>query len=201
VPALDRVVERRALLLDAALELLGTRGWSAMTVRGVCAQARLNARYFYESFPDLDALAVAVFDRVLDELRAAVDAAVAAAGTDPAARIRAMVAATVGFVDSDRRRARVLYAEGHGNERLQRRRLESSSLIAGLIAAEAGRSGPQRERHRLVAAFLVGGFSGLLMRWLDGTVTMGADELVDEATELFLAVGRTGRSRGRSAPA
>jgi AcrR family transcriptional regulator len=201
VPPLDRVVERRALLLDAALELLGTRGWSAMTVRGVCALARLNARYFYESFPDLDTLAVAVFDRVVDELREAVDSAVAAAGPDPAARIRAMVATTVGFVDSDRRRARVLYVEGRGNERLQRRRLESSSLIADLLAAEARGYGPQRARHRLIAAFLVGGFSELLMRWLDGTVPVSAAELADEATELFLAVGRAGRRRNRPAPA
>lgn len=190
------MAERRALLLDAALELLGSGGWSAMTVRGVCARARLNARYFYESFSDLDELAVALFDRVLDELRAAVDAAVAAAGADPAARIRAMVAATVGFVDSDRRRALVLYAEGHSNPRLQARRLESASLIAGLLAAEAGGSGPQQRRPRMVAAFLVGGFSQLLVRWQDGTLAVGADELVDEATELFLAVGRSGRRQG-----
>jgi AcrR family transcriptional regulator len=199
VAPVDRVAERRALLLDAALELLGTRGWSAMTVRGVCAGARLNPRYFYESFPDLDALAVAVFDRTVAELREAVDGAVTAAGAAPAARVRAMVATTVGFVDSDRRRARVLYVEGRGNAPLQRRRLESSSLIAGLLAAEAaGGSRPEQARHRIVAAFLVGGFSELLMRWLDGTVPVGSAELVDEATELFLAIGRAGRRRGRA---
>jgi AcrR family transcriptional regulator len=197
VSPVHRVAERRALLLDAALELLGTGGWSAMTVRGVCAGARLNPRYFYESFPDLDALAVALFDRVVDELRTTVDADVAAAGADPVARVRALVAGTVRFVDSDRRRARVLYVEGRGNEQLQRRRLESSSLIAGMIAAEAAGSGRAGRAHRVVAAFLVGGFSELLMRWLDGAIPVDADELVDDATELFLALGRAGSRLAR----
>jgi AcrR family transcriptional regulator len=188
----DRVAERRALLLDAALELLGTRGWSGMTVRGVCASARLNPRYFYESFADLDALAVAVFDRTMDELRTTVDAAVEAAGPDPVARVRALVAGTIGYVDDDRRRAAVLYVEGRTNERLQQRRWESSSSTAALIAAEAAGPGGIGEVHHMIAAFLVGGFSALLMRWLDGAIPIGRDELVDDVTVLFVSLGRAG---------
>jgi AcrR family transcriptional regulator len=190
VPAADRIAERRALLLDAGLELLGTQGLAATTVRGVCAAARLNARYFYESFADLDALVVAAFDRVVGELRDAVEEAVAAADPDPVARVRALVATTAGFVDSDRRRARVLYVEGRGHEQLQRRRAESGSLIAHLIAAEAAGAEPGLA-HRIVATFLVGGFSELLTRWLDGEIPVDRDRLVHDATELFLALGRT----------
>ena len=198
----DRVVERRALLLDAALELLGTRGWSGMTVRGVCALARLNPRYFYESFADLDALAVAVFDRTMEELRTTVDAAVEAAGPDPVARVRALVAGTIGYIDDDRRRARVLYVEGRTNERLQRRRWESSSSTAALIAAEAAGPAGIGEVHQLIAAFLVGGFSELLVRWLDGAIPVGRDELVDDVTVLFLSLGRAGQriASGRTEP-
>jgi AcrR family transcriptional regulator len=185
------VTERRGLLLDAGLELLGTQGLAGTTVRGVCAAARLNARYFYESFPDIDALVVAVFDRVVAELRETVDVEVAAAGPDPAARVRALVAGTARFVDSDRRRARVLYVEGRSHEQLLRRRAESGSLIAGLLAAEVGGEEPG-VAHRMVAAFLVGGFSELLVRWLDGEIPVERDELVHAATELFLALGRAG---------
>lgn len=191
MPAADRVAERRSLLLDAGLELLGTQGLAATTVRGVCATARLNARYFYESFDDIGALVVAVFDRVVAELHTTVDAAVAAAGDDPVARVRATVASTAEFVDSDRRRARVLYVEGRGHERLQRRRRESSSDIAGLIALEAAGKEPG-SGHRIVAAFLVGGFSELLTRWIDGEIPVDRDQLVHAATELFLALGRVG---------
>lgn len=44
--------------------MLGTDGWQATTVRGICERARLNPRYFYESFSGLDELLVAVFDRI-----------------------------------------------------------------------------------------------------------------------------------------
>ena len=58
----ERQRERRQLLIEAALDLLATEGSSGTTVRAVCAQARLNPRYFYESFDELDALVVAVYD-------------------------------------------------------------------------------------------------------------------------------------------
>ncbi|PRZ43040.1 TetR family transcriptional regulator [Antricoccus suffuscus] len=191
MPAADRVVERRSLLLAAGLELLGTHGLSGTTVRGVCAQARLNARYFYESFPDLDALVVAVFDDVVDQLRVCVTEAVEAAGDDPVGRVRAMVASTAAYVDSDRRRAQVLYIEGRDQAHLQRRRVESSSLIVDLVATEAAGQQPG-PTHRVVASVLVGGFSELLIRWLDGQIPLERGQLVDAATELFLAIGRVG---------
>ncbi len=72
VPAADRVAERRSLLLATALQLLGTDGFSATSVRAICQSARLNPRYFYESFDDLDDLVVALYDQLVAELHAEV---------------------------------------------------------------------------------------------------------------------------------
>jgi len=47
---------------------LGTSGTGDVSVRGVCAEAGLGPRYFYEQFPDRDALLLAVADQVRDEL-------------------------------------------------------------------------------------------------------------------------------------
>ena len=55
------------MLVDAAFELLGTEGWDGTTIRGVCQSARLNPRYFYESFDGLESLFLAVFDRLTSE--------------------------------------------------------------------------------------------------------------------------------------
>ncbi|MFV0534753.1 MAG: TetR/AcrR family transcriptional regulator [Cumulibacter sp.] len=199
MPVADRVTQRRSLLLDAGLELLGTRGLPGTTVRGVCAAAQLNARYFYESFPDLDALVIAVFDDVVDQLRACVSEAVEAVGSRRVDRIRAMIASTAAYVDSDRRRARVLYVEGREMAELQQRRSESSSLIVSLVADAAAGHQPGTAAHQVAASFLVGGFSELLMRWLDGQIPLKREALVDAATELFLAVGCVG-TRISSAP-
>ena len=189
----DRRAERRGLLLDAAFELLGTEGWSGTTVRAVCHAARLNPRYFYESFDDLDALVVAVYDRLVEQLQAAVREAVDAVGDDVAAQVRAAVDMTVTFVDEDRRRARVLYVEALGNETLNRRRIETGHAVAAFIESDAmerqGRRGDGEQVGRESAAVLVGGFSELLVAWLDGRIDVPRRQLVDDATELFLALG------------
>jgi AcrR family transcriptional regulator len=187
VPAEDRRAERRALLLDAALELLGSVGWAGTSVRAVCHAARLNPRYFYESFEDLDALVVAVYDRLVDELRRGVEAAVAAAPADDRpAQIRAAVEHTVRFVDDDRRRARVLYVEALGSEALNRRRVETGLATAAFIEGAAAGRDPITT---ISAAVLVGGFSELLVAWLAGAIDMSREQLVDDATALFAAVG------------
>ena len=193
ISAADRRAERRTLLLDAAFELLGTEGWAGTTVRAVCQAARLNPRYFYESFDDLDALVVAVYDRLVAELGDQVRAAVRDAGDDTRAQTRAAVDRIVGFVDEDRRRARILYVEALGNEALNRRRIETGhALVAAVEQYTVERHGPPapgEQIGRVGAAILVGGTSELVVAWLDGRIDVSRDQLVDDATALFLAVG------------
>ncbi len=57
----ERVAARRARFVEAGIELFGTQGFRGATVRGICAQAGLTDRYFYESFASLEALLAEVF--------------------------------------------------------------------------------------------------------------------------------------------
>lgn len=59
----ERIIERRERLLEAGLEVFGTVGLRRATVRALCRQAGLTARYFYESFPDTEALFCAVYEQ------------------------------------------------------------------------------------------------------------------------------------------
>ncbi len=188
----QRQRERRELLVRAAFDLLASGGIAATTVRGVCAEARLNPRYFYESFDELDALVVAVYDQVVAELRARVGAALGAAGDDPHDAIRAQVDATVRFVHEDPRRGRILYVEALGNEALNIRRLQTGFDLVELIRRDTMRrrgGGGSEQIDRLSAAMLVGGFSEILAAWLDGRIDMTVADLIDTATRLFVAVG------------
>jgi len=181
------------MLLDAAFELLGSEGWEAVTVRSVLERARLNPRYFYESFGDLDQLAVAVYDRVVEDLGAVVGEALADSGDAPTDQVRAVVRGIVEFVDEDRRRGRVLYVEGLGNEALNRRRLEIGRMVVAFVedsVAERRPSGQVADEvGRVAASVLVGGFSQLLVDWLAGRVRTDREQLIEDATALFVALG------------
>ncbi|MDZ7673953.1 MAG: helix-turn-helix domain-containing protein [Acidimicrobiales bacterium] len=193
----ERQRERRQLLIDAAFDLLAAEGSSGTTVRAVCAAARLNPRYFYESFDGLDELVVAVYDHVIDLLHIDVVRAVNEAGDDPVEAVRAVVTTLVDFVDGDRRMGRVLYVEALGNEALNVRRMQTGFDLVDILQQDVerrrGTKGAQ-QLERLAAAMLVGGSSEVLAAWLDGRIDMTRDELVEDMTQLFLAVGeRTAR--------
>jgi AcrR family transcriptional regulator len=196
VPAADRKAARRDLLLDAALELLGTEGWRATTVRGVCQAARLNPRYFYESFQDLDALVVAVFDRVAGEAVAATVAEVARCPPEEEAIARTGIGSFVRFVTGDPRRARVLFMEGFANEALGRRRFDTLHEMADTLIADALRQAaenqgvPVEPTSTLVVAInlFVGGLAELVMSWVTGRLEVSLDDLIEDAVALFLAI-------------
>ncbi|MDQ3293313.1 MAG: hypothetical protein M3527_02505, partial [Actinomycetota bacterium] len=90
---------------------------------------------------------------------------------------------------------RVLYVEGIGNEALNRRRIQTGHALVELVERDAaGRYGapPSGEPiGRIGAAILVGGFSELLQAWLAGRIAVPRDQLVDDATGLFLALGES----------
>jgi AcrR family transcriptional regulator len=211
VPPADRVKQRRDLLVQAGFDILGREGWSSLTIRSVIERADLNVRYFYESFSDVDSLAVAVYDKVVDDLGAVVLAALEYAGGDPAAGARAVVRGIVEFVDEDRRRGRVLYIEGLGSEALNRRRLQAGQAVAVFIEQYAAQQNPTPPPEdpigRVGGSIVVGGFSQLLTDWLAGRIPLGRDEFIDDATDMLLAVGagaaavaarRTGDRRPRA---
>ncbi len=193
VDATERVATRRAKLTDAALELLGTDGWPATTVRGICAHARLTPRYFYESFEDRDAIVLAVFDEIAADAARAVLEAVVAAPADARAKSRAAIGAFIELITDDPRKARVLFIEAMGSESLARRRFETVRMFARLVAEEArafynvpNEPDPLVE---LTALMLAGGLAEAILAWLDGTLRITREQLIDDCTELFVANG------------
>jgi AcrR family transcriptional regulator len=193
VAASERAAARRARLLETGLELLGTDGWNATTVRAVCRRAKLTPRYFYESFADLDALLLAVFDEITDELAGWILQAISPPPGDARATARAAIAAGIGVLTEDPRKARVLFAEAMGSEALAERRRQTLRGFAALVAAQ-GRSfyGVPGSRDQLIeisSLMLVGGLSEAFSGWLDGAVQASAEQLIDDCTDLFVATG------------
>lgn len=188
-----RVAERRARLMEAGLELLGTVGLHGTTVRGVIEQARLTPRYFYESFTDLDSLIIEIYDAVVTELRDASVAALLDAPKDTRARVHAVITAIVNHFGDDPRKGKLVLAEAMASPALMRRRLDTSHMFTDLMSGRA--AGHEASPALLLAArFIVGGFAEALTAWLQGDLVSTREELVDGCTTLFMANLATART-------
>ena len=58
----ERQAERRDRLIEAGIELFGTQGYAATSVKAICTEAGLTERYFYETFNDREDLLSEVYD-------------------------------------------------------------------------------------------------------------------------------------------
>lgn len=190
----DRLAERRARLLEAGLELLGTGGLQSATVRRVCEVAQLSSRYFYESFADIDALSVAVYDGLIDELVEAGLIALAASPPDLRSQVRATLACAVDLAVADPRKGRVALELSMASPPLAERRQAAADQIAHLIA-EVGSAHFKSEiaeaQTLFVARFLVGGFSEALAVWLREPGSISRAEMLEDCTAMFVAVVST----------
>ncbi len=188
MPLVDRRAERRQLLVDAAYRIFGEGGEQALSVRSACRETGLNSRYFYESFPDVDALLGAVYDRVSAELALAVDAAMAAAGASLRARTRAGMAAVLEFSSTDPRRGRVLFTDARANPVLAARRAATQDLLREAVLSEGWRLHPDPDAvgAQVAAALYTGAMAELAQQWLAGRLGDDLDAVVDHALALVL---------------
>jgi len=205
VKAAERLAARRSRLLAAGLDLLGAEqpDVSALTVRGICRQAGLAARYFYESFTDKDEFVAGVFDSVVAELATTTQAAVAAVPAHE--QTRTGMANIVRSIAGDARIGRLLFSTQLANPVIVRKRADSSALFAMLSGQHVGDAlrVPANERIKAAAHFVVGGVGQTISAWLAGDVRLEPDQLVDQLAALLdeLAEPSLYRLRETAAPA
>lgn len=186
----SRSAERRAALLAAGLELFGTIGYPASSVKKICDRAGLTERYFYESFTHREALLSAVYDGEIDQVRTATLAALASAEPELAPQAHASVEAFVRTVAADPRRARVIFIEVVGvSSALEVHRRAVMHEFAQLIAGFAGAYFhiPATERLAIAAMLFAGGMTELMVDWtLADTPPLPLDDLIDVAVSILI---------------
>jgi AcrR family transcriptional regulator len=184
----DRKAARRAQLLAAGLDLLGTAGSSAVSVRAVCRGAKLTERYFYENFRDREQLVVAVYEDVAEQLRQALIAAVPDLRADPATRAEAAVTAFVELMVDDPRKGRVLLLAPVTDPALSARGVALLPAFAALVREQL----PDRmaaDEREMTALGLVGALSNLFTGYLGGTLDVSRERLVAHCVHLLARAG------------
>lgn len=114
VSAEARRQQRRERLIEAGIEVLGTRGLAQSTIRDICTEARLTDRYFYESFRSVQEVFEAVYVELSTQLVDRLAAAMMPMPRNMQAMAEAGLRAFFSFVREDPRRARILLIDAMG---------------------------------------------------------------------------------------
>ncbi|ONM45965.1 TetR/AcrR family transcriptional regulator [Nocardia donostiensis] len=204
ISADERRAQRRAALLEAALDIIGTQGLSKLTVSGLCTQAGLNERYYYESFDSRDAVLTALFDTIAEELAAAILGALHTAPDDSRAKARAAIAAGIHLLTDDPRKAETSLVASMATPQLRARTTETIRVFARIVATEGvefyGIADPAPDPViDFRATYLVGGLIQTLTGWLRGELAISRDELIEHTTDVFVLLGEDLASRLRHA--
>ncbi|MDY0881668.1 TetR/AcrR family transcriptional regulator [Dongia soli] len=87
----DQPEVRRRQLIEATLQCLAELGHAGTSVRAVCARAGVSPGLVTHHFEGIDDLIAAAYAHVGDQVAAMLDEAMADAGGDPLARLRAFI--------------------------------------------------------------------------------------------------------------
>jgi AcrR family transcriptional regulator len=189
----QRQAQRRTLVLDAGLELFGSRGYAKTSIELLCQTAGIGTNSFYDLFPNKEAVLVGLYDRISERLVQLVAEAYLAHHDQPDF-IRALVAAFVHGAVDDPRVARVAFFEAAGvsDEVEEHRRTTRNAFVDGLLAIgrdirdthpqaadvdEARPSGPSPRRN---AVAIVGAIVETTVDWLLDPDPDPIDHLIDD---------------------
>ena len=194
VSASERRADRRRRLLAAGRRIWGESGLAEVSVRGVCAEAELTPRYFYEQFAGRDALVLAVADQLRDELFAVLVTTGLNEPGGAGAKLRAGLKAFLGVIADDPHVHRIFTDVLTASGDLAEHRRQALDAVTELVL-EHGPSTlefapPSPVEMRRAATFIVGGTNQLVDAWLHDPQG-SSDDLADACTELCLAVVRT----------
>ena len=188
VSAEERRADRRARLVEACLDVVGAEGILGTSAERVCAEAQLTKRYFYESFPDRDALLLAAADEMFTTLRDRMEQELPRHHSRQE-RTHAMLEVLIDSLSGDPRLAR-LYVESPGNPVLLARREQAIASFTDFAATSVLSEGGRAPDLGLLLAtrVLTAGTTDLITSWLAGSLEADRKAIIATLERLLAAV-------------
>jgi AcrR family transcriptional regulator len=191
----QRRQQRRQALVDAGLELFGTKGFNSTSVEEICRTAYVSTRNFYEEFENREAL---LWNLVYQTMAEAYDALRQAGPPEserdepplPGSELRGRISRMVhAFVD-DPRRARLVFVECRGMSLLQeyRRRAAQQAFaqLLGEILEERGAVVAVSDKARgTFSLAIVGAVDLVLSDWVLQPERPLVEDLIESLTEVI----------------
>ena len=193
----ERKKQRRNKFLEAGLQVFGTSGYRAASVRRLCQEAQLTDRYFYEACGNLETLLIDVYQQCMTRLSKEILKAVSdeyQQSQNPENAIRAGLDV---FFESleNQQMARVCMIELEGLTpevtQLYNRYIEGFAEILRQLAKHAFPElrMPEQEQ-KVIALSLVGAMRQAATSWLANNYDTERSELVKATSQLFIGIIR-----------
>lgn len=192
-PAVPRGGGREAIT-RAARESFAARGYHGSSIRDIAARAGLSLSALYHWHTGKQELLAALIEESIEEYFRRCDEALRDAGDDPAARLGALVAATVEYRVGRRVESTIAASEWRNldpaaRERLEGRRAAATRLWADLVEDGIARGDfrcehPEDARRAVVAA------CNAIAQWYepDHEPGLAVSDLVDRYTAIALRI-------------
>lgn len=188
-----RAKERREKLIEAALDVIGTEGFKAATVRKVCGKAGLTERYYYEAFGNAQGMLKLVYDQQINKLSSTIYSAISSVEQTPTAMAEAALTSLFGSVKKDPRMARVIYIEVVGvNEELDNIYRQGQRRFDELLVKISRQLYPAENAtdldEMLIASGLVGAITQISRDWVLAGYDRSITSLVNNMMALVVGV-------------
>jgi AcrR family transcriptional regulator len=179
--------ERRAQLLDVALQVFGDKGFHDTSMNDIADAAGVTKPVLYQHFGSKRALFLEVLREVGGRLRDAVGKATAAA-EGPQQQVEQGFRAYFTWVAQTRGGFDVLFAgETRRDREFVSEALKVETEIADVIAQMIVVDGLDEERRRLLAYGIVGLAETTSRHWLSNDVVVDVDQLAQQCADLAWA--------------
>ncbi|MGH8493741.1 MAG: TetR/AcrR family transcriptional regulator [Moraxellaceae bacterium] len=188
--AADRSDERRRKLQAAGLELFGTQGYAATSVKALCTEAGLTERYFYESFRNREDIFMVVAGRSAAGLARQLMPLVQGGQGSVEDQVRAGLHIVFQWFRDDPRRARVQLIEPLtiGPQMTEMYRQVTGSFTLMLRDMAVKWFGPALEKQKLDAQLLSTAMVGAVVEMTKAWVLEGCPQPVEEMVHNAMAI-------------
>jgi AcrR family transcriptional regulator len=174
--------ERRAQLLDAALEVFTQAGYHSAPMDEIADRAGVSKPVLYQHFPSKLDLYLAVLDLHIEALLFQINRAVAAK-SDNQERVRAATQAYFDFINHEGEAFRLLFesdmsVEPKVRERLNRMTYDAANAFSAIISANTGLG---HENSLMLAVGLIGHVQSAARHWLERGENIAQSDAVNIA--------------------
>jgi AcrR family transcriptional regulator len=178
--------ERRALLLNAALEVFTVSGYHAAAMDEIADRAGVSKPVLYQHFPSKLDLYLALLDVHIDSLVFAIQKAIAS-NKENKNRVKATVAAYFEFIDDKGGAFRLLFesdmsVEPQVRQRLDRMTHECAVAVSAVISLDTGFP---KEESMVLAIGLIGCAQITARHWLERDGKINRTEATSLVTNLL----------------